>query len=105
MVILNKENFEEEVKKYDGIIMIDFWSDKCEPCKELIPEIEELIKVYSSEIKFCKLDITKARRLAIKEKVLGVPTIAIYTNGNKIDEITKDDVTKNNIEKMIKKYI
>ena len=48
---------------------------------------------------------TKAKRLAMREKVLGLPTIAIYKDGAKIDEVTKDDATVTNIEAMIKKYL
>ena len=51
------------------------------------------------------MDITKARRLAIKQKVLGLPTLAVYKDGEKIDEVTKDDATIANIEAMIKKYV
>ena len=56
-------------------------------------------------MKFGKMDTSKARRLAIKEKVLGLPTISIYKDGSKIDELTKDDATAANIEAMIQKYI
>lgn len=105
MIVLDKNTFEEEVLKYEGIVVVDFWSEGCEPCKVLIPEVEELANDYKENFKFCKLDTTKARRLAIKEKVLGLPTIAIYKDGQKIDEVTKDDATKINIEEMIKKYL
>ena len=62
-------------------------------------------EMYGENIKFCKFDTTKARRVAIREKVLGLPTIAIYKDGAKIDEVTKDDATVANIEAMIKKYL
>ncbi|MDB8792326.1 thioredoxin domain-containing protein [Romboutsia sp. 1001216sp1] len=105
MIILDKNTFEEEVLKHEGIVVVDFWSEGCEPCKALLPEVEELDNKYKENFKFCKLDTTKARRLAIKEKVLGLPTIAIYKEGQKIDEVTKDDATRINIEEMIKKYL
>lgn len=105
MLVLDKNTFEEEVLKHEGIVVVDFWSEGCEPCKALLPEVEELASQYANSFKFCKLDTTKARRLAIKEKVLGLPTIAIYRDGTKIDEVTKDDATKTNIEEMIKKYL
>ncbi|MGL5312493.1 MAG: thioredoxin TrxA [Peptostreptococcaceae bacterium] len=105
MLVLDKNTFEEEVLKHEGVVVVDFWSEGCEPCKALLPEVEELANQYSANFKFCKLDTTKARRLAIKEKVLGLPTIAIYKDGAKIDEVTKDDATKSNIEEMIKKYL
>ncbi|MGL6108425.1 thioredoxin TrxA [Romboutsia sp.] len=105
MLVLDKNTFEEEVVKHEGIVVVDFWSEGCEPCKALLPEVEELANQYTENFKFCKLDTTKARRLAIKEKVLGLPTIAVYKDGAKIDEVTKDDATKSNIEEMIKKYL
>lgn len=105
MIALDKNTFEEEVKNQEGLVLVDFWSEGCEPCKTLLPDIERMSNEYGESLKFCKLDTTKARRLAIKEKVLGLPTIAVYKDGTKIDELTKDDATVSNIEEMIKKYI
>jgi len=56
-------------------------------------------------MKFAALDTTSARRLAIKQRVLGLPTLAVYKDGEKIDEVTKDDATIENVEALIKKYI
>lgn len=104
MVVLDKNNFEEEVLNAQGYVLVDFWSQGCEPCKALMPSVVELSEKYEG-IKFCKLDTTKARRLAIKQRVLGLPTIAIYKDGEKVDEVTKDDATQKNIEEMVKKYL
>lgn len=101
MLEIDKDNFDELVKSGDGLVLVDFFSDGCVPCKALVPHIEELEKVYGDRIKFYKFNTTKARRLAIREKVLGLPTITIYENGEKKNEVTKDDATKENIEKMI----
>ena len=105
MVVLDKEVFEGEVLKAEGVVLVDFWSEGCEPCKALMPDIEELEGQYGDKLKFCKLDTTKARRLAIQQKVLGLPTIAIYKDGQKIDEVTKEDASRASVEEMIKKYI
>jgi thioredoxin 1 len=51
------------------------------------------------------LNTTKARRVAIGQKVLGLPVIAIYKDGEKLEELVKDDATPENIEAMIQKYI
>jgi thioredoxin len=56
------------------------------------------------KIKFTSLDITKARRVAIGQKVLGLPVIAMYKDGEKIDAVVADEATKNSVEEMIKKY-
>ncbi|SDK70461.1 thioredoxin TrxA [Natronincola ferrireducens] len=105
MLAVDKDTFDKEVLEAEGVVLVDFWSDGCEPCKALMPDIEELEGVYGDKVKFVKLNTTQARRLAIKQKVLGLPTIAIYKGGEKVEEVTKDEANKANTETMIKKYI
>jgi len=102
MLALDKETFQAEVKDAKGYVLVDYWSESCEPCKALMPDIQALAEKYESQIKFAKLDTAKARRLAISERVLGLPTIALYKDGEKISEVTKDDASMGSIEAMIK---
>jgi thioredoxin 1 len=90
MVELSKENFEQEVLKADGLVMVDFWSQKCEPCKELSPILDEMAERNAGKAKFCSLDITNNKRLAISQKVLGLPTIIFYQNGEMVAAFSKD---------------
>ena len=60
---------------------------------------------YGDRMTFAGLNTTKARRLAISQKVLGLPVIAIYQHGEMVDSCVKDDATVENIEAMIKRYI
>ncbi|MEA4882407.1 MAG: thioredoxin domain-containing protein [Clostridia bacterium] len=105
MLEVNKETFEAEVLQIPGPVLVDFWSTKCEPCMALVPEVEALSEKYGKQIKFCKLNVLENRRLAIGQRVLGLPTICMYRNGEKIAELTKDDATVANIEAMIKEQI
>ena len=36
---------------------------------------------------------------------MGLPVMAIYQNGQKVEEVVKEDATPENIENMIKKYL
>lgn len=105
MLLLDKNTFEEEVLNADGYTLVDYYSDACEPCKALMPDVEDLSETYSEQVKFCKLNTTKARRLAISQRVMGLPAILLYKDGEKVDECTKDDATKAEIEAMINKHI
>ena len=105
MITLDKEIFQAEVKDAKGYVLVDFWSEGCESCKELMPDVAALSEKYGTQVKFTKLDITKARRLAIGEKVLGLPTIILYKDGQKIDEVNKDNASAGNIEAMIQKIL
>jgi len=90
VIEIDKKTFEEEVLKAEGLVVVDFWSPKCEPCKELAPQVAELAEKYQDKAKFCMLDTASNRRLAISQKVLGLPTIGFYKDGEKVAELTKD---------------
>lgn len=105
MLAVDKTTFDAEVLEVEGYVFVDFWSEGCEPCKALLPEVHALAEKYEGKMKFTSLETTKARRLAIKQKVLGLPTLAVYKDGEKLEEVTKDDATIANIEALIKKYI
>ncbi|SDK14064.1 thioredoxin TrxA [Natronincola ferrireducens] len=105
MLTIDKDTFQQEVLEVEGYVLVDFWSESCEPCKAIMPSIVELSEKYKDSMKFCKLETTKARRLAIKQRVLGLPTVAIYKDGEKIAEKTNEEVTKEGIEAMIQQYV
>lgn len=105
MIELNKDNFEAEVTNYnEKPVFVDFWGDKCEVCKALMPDVHKLEEKYGSRIKFCSLNTSQNRRLAISQRVLGLPTMAIYKNGEKVESLTPDKVTIESLEEMLKKY-
>jgi len=104
MLELDKTTFDAEVKQAQGKVLVDFYGDGCVPCAALMPHVHAFAEKYGDKIKFCALNTTKARRLAIGEKVLGLPVIAIYEGGAMIDSCVKDDATPENVEAMIKRH-
>ncbi len=90
MIELNKENFEAEVLQHQGPVLVDFWSPKCDPCMALLPDVTKLADEYEGKVKFCKVNVLENRRLAISQKVLGLPTILFFNKGEKVAELAKD---------------
>jgi len=105
MLELTKDNFQEEVLDAQGLVLVDYWSDGCEPCKALMPDVEALAADYDGKVVFGKLNTMKARRLAISQRVLGLPTIILYKDGEKVGEVTKDDANKEGIKNLIEAHI
>lgn len=105
MLAVDKDTFQVEVLEAEGFVLVDYWNEGCEPCKALLPDIEKIAAKYEGKVKFTKLNTTGARRLAISQKVLGLPTISLYKDGLKVDEVTKDDATGAKIEAMIVQHI
>ena len=92
MINLNKDNFDAEVLQFEGVVFVDFWNEKCEPCMALLPEVEAFAEKNKERAKFCKLDTTGNRRLAISQKVMGVPAFLFYKNGEKVCSLDKDAI-------------
>jgi thioredoxin 1 len=84
MIELNKENFDAEVLQAPGVVFVDFWSEKCEPCLALMPEVVKFAERNTGRAKFCKLDTSGNKRLAISQKVMGIPTLVFYKGGEKV---------------------
>jgi thioredoxin 1 len=89
----------------EGAVLVDFWSDSCDLCLEIMPDVEELSEKYGDQIKFAKLNIKGNRRLAISQKVLGLPSIVFYEDGEKTEHLTGDDLEVEDIENAIKERI
>jgi len=105
MVSLDKKNFDSEVLEYEGKVFVDFWSESCVPCMALKPYIDSLAEEYEGKMKFCDLNITKARRCAIKQGVLGLPTMIVYENGQILAELHEDECSEEKIREIIEKNL
>ena len=105
MLEVTKETFEAEVLQAEGKVLVDFYGDGCVPCAALMPHVHAFAETYGDKIKFTALNTTKARRLAIAQKVMGLPVIAIYEGGAMVESLVKDDATPENVEAMIKRHI
>ncbi len=106
MLELNKDNFDTEVLESTDTVIVDFWGEKCEPCRALMPEVEKLAEQYGDKIKIYKLNTTEHRRLAISQRVLGLPTIVVYNKGERVKEISgAENCSPEAVENLIKEYI
>lgn len=105
MLDVDKKTFEPEVLQAEGKVLVDFYGDGCVPCAALMPHIHGFAEVYGEQMKFCSMNTSKARRVAIGQGIAGLPTVAIYENGVKIEELVKEDATPEAVEEMIKRNI
>lgn len=82
VIHLTSENFEQEVLKSDIPVLVDFWADWCGPCKRLGPIVEEAAKEVT-DVKICKVNIDEEDSLALKYRVMSIPTLILFKNGEK----------------------
>lgn len=83
-VILNSDNFNDELNNTDKLVLVDFFATWCGPCQMLAPVISEIAEEYSDIVKICKIDVDQNRELAIKYDIESIPTLVFFKNGSKI---------------------
>jgi thioredoxin 1 len=85
VITLTKENFEQEVINSDKPILVDFWATWCGPCRMIAPVIDELAEEYEGKVKVAKVDVDKESDLAATFKVMSIPTVILFKDGQIVD--------------------
>ena len=77
---VNQETFQKEVLEADKLVLADFYSDSCIPCKRLSPVLSELEETYSDVLKVVKINVNFDQALAEQYAVQAAPTLIFFHN-------------------------
>lgn len=99
IIELTADNFEEEVLNSKVPVLVDFWAEWCMPCRMMTPIVDD-ISEERDDIKVGKVNIDLQGELAMKYKVMSIPTFIVFENGKAVDKKV-GAVSKDEIEEMI----
>ncbi len=99
---LTDDTFEKAVK--DGLTLVDFWADWCQPCKLIAPFMEEFAEKYAGRLKVAKLDVDENPRTAMRYRVMSIPTVILFKNGEPV-EVWVGAQPKRNFEQKLAKHL
>ena len=70
----NSDDFKKEIAS--GLVLVDFYTEWCSPCKMLAPILEEI-----DYMNILKVDADKFMDLAQQFGVMSVPTLCFFKDG------------------------
>lgn len=85
-------------------VLVDFFAEWCGPCKMLKPVLEEFASNNNGKVKVIKVDVDKNPSAAGVYKIMGVPTMILFKNGNPVWR-TSGYMTAAQIQSAIKDFV
>jgi thioredoxin 1 len=79
---ITDENAHELIESGKPVV-IDCWATWCGPCKAMSPLVEELAKEYEGKAVIGKYNVDEEGDLATEYRVMSLPTILFFKNGEK----------------------
>ena len=86
ITILTEDSFDEQTS--EGVVIVDFYADWCGPCKMMAPIFEEAQNAYEGKAVFAKINVDENKNCAVKHKIMSIPTLLFFKNGQIADRVS-----------------
>merc|ERR1712217_71084 len=78
--------FNDVISNASGLVIVDFYTDWCGPCKRIAPDIENLEKEETS-VTFLKVNVDESEDVTSKYEISSMPTFLFIKNGTVLDTV------------------
>ena len=66
-------------------VLVDFWAPWCEPCKQLGPLLEKVVKAANGAVRMVKMNIDEHPEVAGQLQVQSIPAVFAFKDGQPVD--------------------
>ncbi len=87
-IIVTDADFEEKVLLSPIPVLVDFWADWCQPCKQLDPILEDIASEHADQVMLAKFNADENPMVIGSYGIMGLPTVLLFKNGQIVERIT-----------------
>ena len=84
---ITDDDFNQQVKKSNVPVLVDFWAPWCAPCRMVGPVLEQIATEYQGRAKVVKVNVDEEQQIASSLGIRSIPTIALYQGGKLRDKL------------------
>ncbi|MDO8559679.1 MAG: thioredoxin [bacterium] len=77
---IGDQNFETEVLKAPGVVLVDFWAPWCAPCRVQHPILEELAGEMKN-VTFASINVDEHPTVGGRYQIMSIPTLIAFKGG------------------------
>jgi putative thioredoxin len=66
-------------------VLADFWAPWCEPCKQLAPVLEKIVKAAGGKVKLVRMNIDEHPEIPGRLGVRSIPAVIAFQRGQPVD--------------------
>ncbi|MCA8881053.1 MAG: thioredoxin [Rhodobacteraceae bacterium] len=82
------DTFDEEVRKSEIPVVVDFWAEWCGPCRQISPALEEIAKELDGKVKIVKVNVDENMKTAQELHIRGIPALFMFKDGQVVSNKT-----------------
>ena len=106
VVVIDQTNAQQILveESFNRPVLVDFWADWCEPCKQLMPLLEKLADEYAGAFLLAKINADEQQGIAGQLGVRSLPTVMLFKDGQPVDGFTGAQ-PETAIRELLQKYL
>jgi putative thioredoxin len=66
-------------------VLVDFWAPWCNPCRQLTPILEKVVRAAKGKVKLVKMNIDEHPAVAGQMGIQSIPAVFAFVNGQPVD--------------------
>lgn len=86
-------------------VLVDFWGPRCGPCLKMMPWVDQVAASAGDTLSIVTVNTAEEKRLSLQQRVMGLPTFALFRDGAEVARLAGDGCTPAAIAALLREHV